>query len=147
MNNVKTKRVTIETHPAIYDTQFIKDQITQYNNTKAGIHDGKSLAIFLRNRHGEIFAGIFGWTWGGCCEIEYLWVHEDMRRQGLGTRLLSEFEREAVDRGCYQISLHTYSFQAPKFYQKHGYQVLFVLDNCPRNHKQYYLIRRISDNA
>jgi hypothetical protein len=35
--------------------------------------------------------------------------------------------------------LDSYNFQAPGFYQKLGYEVFTVLEDHPRNHRNYYL--------
>lgn len=43
----------------------------------------------------RVVAGLYGWTWAGCCEVNKLWVHERWRRRGLGTRLMRAAEAEA----------------------------------------------------
>ena len=48
-------------------------------------------------------------------------------------------EEQAQARGCKGVFLYTYSFQAPGFYQKHGYQLMGVLEDCPPGHQRYYL--------
>lgn len=136
---MKENHLMIETHPAIHNIQFLKDQVLQFNVAQTDIDDGKPFAVFFRSKRGEIFAGVSGETWGGCCEIDYLWVHKDMRRRGYGSKLLLAVEREAVARGCRQVVLNTYSFQVPEFYRKFGYQVVCVLPDCPRHHQKYFL--------
>jgi hypothetical protein len=39
--------------------------------------------------------------------------------------------------------LDSYSFEAPGFYQKQGYEVFAVLDDHPRHHRNYYLRKRL----
>ena len=46
---------------------------------------------------------------------------------------------DVVLRGCQQMILTSYSFQAPGFYQQLGYEVFAVLDEHPRSHRDYYL--------
>ena len=129
----------IETLPTSQDIQFLDDQINAFNVTQTGIQDGKLLAIFVRNEAREVIAGIYGWTWGGCCEIRYLWVHPDLRGRGYGGRLLMAAEHEALARGCMQVVLDTHSFQAPKFYAKLGYERISILEDYPRGHQKIYL--------
>lgn len=77
-------------------------------------------------------------------EVDILWVDENYRGQGYGSRLLIEVEKIAKDKGCTFIKLNTFSFQAPDFYKKHGYKVIAAIDNAPKGHKHYYLIKELN---
>ena len=57
--------------------------------------DLRELAGFVRDEHGAVLAGVYGLTWGGCCELQYLWVHPSLRGDGLGGLLLQWAEDEA----------------------------------------------------
>lgn len=48
-----------------------------------------------------------------------------------------------VSRGCHQITLTTFSFQAPEFYQKLGYHVFGVFGGFGNGHQKVYLQKRI----
>ncbi len=135
---------SLDTQLSETDRQFLEDQINQFNLTQTQLHDFQWLGFVLRDARDTIIAGIAGWSWGGCCEIRSLWVHEAERGQGLGQRLLALAEREAVARGCALVVLDTHSFQAPAFYQKQGYLVVGVVDGYPRGHQKYYLQKRIA---
>jgi GNAT superfamily N-acetyltransferase len=133
----------IETTPAPDDIQFLDDRLYEYNMSATGIRNGELLAIFVRDPRGAIEAGISGWTWGDCSRIDKLWVHADRRAGGLGRRLVGAFEREAARRGCRVVTLSSYSFQAPAFYQKQGYEQWAVLDGYPSPHHECYLKKRL----
>lgn len=128
----------IEDQPAGHDLHFLADKIDQYNKLQTGAFDGRGLAIFVRNEHYEIIAGISGYTWAGMCEIEFLWVHPDLQGLGYGRRLLQAAEQEAQQRGCSISILGSYSFQAPGFYEHNGYELVGRIDNCPPNHTNFY---------
>jgi GNAT superfamily N-acetyltransferase len=66
-------------------------------------------------------AGISGWTWGIASGIAMTWVREDQRAGGLGGVLLDAFEAEARERGARQVIVTSFTFQAPGFYERHGY--------------------------
>jgi len=136
--------LTVETHPTLADVQFLEDRLYEYNTAQTGVDDGQWLAIFVRNAQQRICAGIKGWTWCGSCYISTLWVDERMRGQGVGTQLLQAAEQEARARGCQQMILDSYDFQAPGFYQKHGYEVFALLEDHPRHHRNYYLRKRLA---
>ncbi len=129
----------IETKPNLSDVQFLDDRITEFNFETTGIYDGRELAILVRDETGEIRAGLYGWTRGGTCEIAFLWVHRDLRGQGIGSQLLQAAEDEARARGCTQVVLDTHSFQAPAFYQKYGYEIQGIIADYPRGQQKIYL--------
>jgi GNAT superfamily N-acetyltransferase len=133
----------IETQPTPQDMTFLEEQIHSYNIAQTGVPFGGMLACFIRDEQGDVVAGVSGWTWGDCCEIRLLWVHADWRGQGYGSQLLQAAEQEARRRGCRQVVLDTHSFQAPDFYQRHGYEVVGVVDGYPYQHQKFYLKKRL----
>lgn len=130
----------IEVEPAPADIRLVDDSLYEYNVEQTGSDDGKGLTIFIRDDAGLIVAGLHGWTWCGACKVERLWVRKDLRRQGYGRRLLASAEQEARARGCHQLLLDTFSFQAPLFYKKLGFEVIGVTEGfpCPP-HSEYHL--------
>jgi GNAT superfamily N-acetyltransferase len=134
----------IESTPTPDDVQFLDDRLYEFNVAATGIDNGRLLGIFVRDASGTITAGLSGWTWGDCCRIEKLWVREDLRRSGLGRRLVVAAEREAAHRGCRLVTLDSHSFQAPEFYRKLGYELWAVLDGYPSPHRHCYLRKTIA---
>jgi len=139
--------LVITTEPTPEQVQFLEDRIYEFNSSATGITDGDWLAIFVRDEQGRVVAGICGNTWGGCLEIRQFWVEEARRKQGLGTRLLGAAEREARRRGCEQMVLMTFTFQAPAFYAKHGFEIVAVVDEHPRGHKNLLLRKRLGESS
>ena len=140
---MRTPELVIRTQPLPGDVQYLEDQIYEFNSAATGIRDGEWLAIIVRDDDDRIVAGICGNTWGGCAEIRQFWVDEPRRKQGLGTRLLGAAEQEARRRGCRQMLLMTFSFQAPVFYAKHGFEVVAVVDDHPHGHKNMLLRKHL----
>lgn len=136
---MQEKNLRIEDQPDEADLKFLEDSLIRFNLTKTGIVDDRNLAIFIRDEQGRIIAGLSGWTWGGCLEVEYLWVQEDQRHQGYGQRLLAAAEKEALARHCFQAILDTHSFQAPDFYQKLGYEIVGTIKDHPKGSYNYLL--------
>lgn len=64
--------------------------------------------------------------------INYLWVDESMRGKKIGKDLLHFAESLAIDKNCTVIYLETFSFQAPEFYKKYGFEVFGKLDTVPK---------------
>lgn len=68
-----------------------------------------------------------------------LWISENHRKSGHGSKLLNEVERIARDEKCTLIHLETMDFQAKDFYIKNGYEIFGELENVPNGHKRYYM--------
>lgn len=140
MNHV---RIKMESNPTLEDMDFLEERLYDYNVEQTELDDGKTYAFFVRDDHEEIRAGVAGWMWGSSCYIRSLWVHKELRGQRVGTQLLQSVEREARARGCQQIVLESFSFQAPDFYQKLGFETFAILDDHPRGHQHHYLCKRL----
>ena len=135
----------VETDPAPEQVQYLEDRLYEFNSSVTRITDGEGLAIFVRDDAGQIVAGICGHTWGGYCEIRQFWVEASQRARGLGPKLLGAAEHEARRRGCRQIFLMTFTFQAPAFYAKRGFETLATVDDYPRGHQNLLLRKRLGE--
>lgn len=135
--------LVINCEPTPEEVKYLEDRLYEFNSAATGIADGEWLAIFVRDDDGRIVAGICGNTWGGGCEIRQFWVEEARRKQGLGTRLLEAAEQEARRRGCRHMLLATFTFQAPAFYIKCGFEVLAVVDDHPRGYENMLMRKRL----
>ncbi|MEV0641109.1 GNAT family N-acetyltransferase [Streptomyces sp. NPDC050619] len=88
--------------------------------------------------------GFVGHTWATWLHVTHLWVDERHRGAGIGSRLLAEAERAAYGkRGCRRARVETWDFQAPRFYQRRGYEVVCVIDDYPPGVTEYTLTKRL----
>lgn len=131
--------------PSLEEVQFLEDRLYEHNSGQIGQRDGRLFAFFVRDERREIVAGVSGWTWAKACEIRLLWVHPSLRGRGQGRALLEAAEREARERGCKVVLLASYSFQAPAFYQRCGYELAWRLDDFPPGHQYCYLVKRLGE--
>jgi len=136
-------RLPVLDAPDREDLQFLEDRIDEENMARTGITDARLLTILVREQPDGIVAGLHGWTWGACCEIKTLWVHERWRKRGLGTCLMVAAENEARARGATQIVLSTHSFQAPDFYRRLGFEPVGRIENHPVGHESIHLRKRL----
>jgi len=127
--------------------QRLIDEINEFNLKATGIAEFHETLIAENDDSGELIAGVYGWCWGGTCWIEALWVREDMRRHGVGSRLLAAAETEARRHGCAQLALDTHTFQARSFYERHGFEVVSELKDYPRGHSRLVLSKRLPDTV
>jgi GNAT superfamily N-acetyltransferase len=132
--------VKVFAHGTLEDIKFLEDRLIEHNLATTGIRDSEDLTILMRiEGYESITAGLSGWTWGGACEIRYLWVHPRERHKGFGRQLIQKAEHEVWARGCNTILLETFDAQAVIFYQKLGYDVFATVEDCPRGHLKSYM--------
>ncbi len=115
--------------------------INAYNNAQAGEQHGKLLCFVVRAPDGKVTGGIIGETHWDWFYVNLMWLPEELRRHGYGKQLLALAEEEARRRGARHAYLDTFSFQAPEFYKKYGYQVFGTLENFPQGHQRYFLTK------
>ena len=117
--------------------------LLEYNLEKLEDKNPRELGIFLENAQGKKAAGLIGETHGNWLMIKFLWVDKLLRGQNIGSRLLNQAEDTARERGCKFVFLDTFSFQAPDFYKKHGYEEVFHLENYPLTGKRHYFTKNL----
>ena len=130
-------------HPSETETDYIREALNQFNCAHVGDDGHTPLNLVEYDADGSIIGGLLGGTYWGWMYIDILWVREDHRRQGVGSRLLTEAEKEAMRRGCHHVHVDTMSWQAPAFYQKHGYEVIGVLPDIPLGNQKYLLMKAL----
>jgi ribosomal protein S18 acetylase RimI-like enzyme len=117
--------------------------INDYNTQQAGDDEAKILCYVLKGADELIVGGVIAQIYWDWLYVDLMWVKEELRGHGYGHRLLTQLEEEARQRGARYAFLDTFSFQAPKFYEKHGYQVFGELNNFPAGHQRYYLTKQL----
>ena len=124
-------------YPAESEIKYIRESLNKFNNEKVEADCHTPLNIIEYDENGNIIGGILGGTYWGWMHIDILWVHENHRNKGIGSKLLKEAEKEAVRRGCHHVHVDTMSWQAPDFCKKHGrrspfhiIRVLFAQSPC-----------------
>ena len=112
--------------------QRLSDELDRVNAAATpGVAPARELTVQVRDGDGELAAGLSGWTWGVAAGIGMTWVRETSRGDGLGSRLLAEFESEARSRGTTHVFVTSFTFQAPGFYERHGYREIFRWQGVP----------------
>jgi GNAT superfamily N-acetyltransferase len=97
--------------------------LSAFNDQATGINDRQALAVTIRDPETQqVLGGMTGRTSLGLLFLDLFYLPESLRGSGLGSRLLQACEDEGRRRGCLSAVLYTLSFQAPAFYEKHGWQ-------------------------
>jgi ribosomal protein S18 acetylase RimI-like enzyme len=121
----------------------LEDRLYAHNSTATGHRDGRGLGFEVLDEVGARIAAIAGHTWGGVAEIAQLWVDPACRGQGLGLALLDAALAEARTRGCRQVFLMTYDFQAPGLYERRGFERLIEIPDWPEGHTHILMRLRL----
>lgn len=124
-------------------TQELGNLIRAYNQSKREPSKSEPLNIYVEDQQGNLIAGMVAETFGNWLEIEYLYVQENLRGQGIGSNILNRAEKEARERKCKYSFVNTYQFQAPNFYKKHGYEEVFALKEYPYTGERYYYTKEL----
>ena len=129
------------------DADYIIDRLVEYNLSKVPAKQKVLFEILdkkITDDNGNIIAGcvakIYCWN---VAYIDALLVDETYHGKGLGAKLLAEVENTAKEKSCYLIHPDTFDFQAKDFYEKQGYEVFGVLEDCPKGHCRYYLQKKL----
>ena len=115
-------RVTLTAERDPRAEAVVEDGLAAYNRERIGRADSQILDLLVRDERGEIVGGLLGHTSLRLFFLDLFYLPPELRRGGLGTRVISEAETEARRRGCTAAFVVTVTFQAPGFYEKHGYR-------------------------
>jgi GNAT superfamily N-acetyltransferase len=136
----------VEDAPDPDDLDRIDAEIRAAASAATNLGDQRELAVLVREG-GELRAGIYGWTWGDCCELQSLWVAPELRGAGLGMRLLTEAESEARARGCRQIVIFVHDFQPLTMYERFGFEELARVTDFPNGAAAVWMRKPIDGSA
>lgn len=102
-----------------------------------------TFSILERDEGGEIKAGTYSYVHPAWIYIDLLWVSQELRGKGLGSKMLAETEAEGLRRGCISAWLWTMDFEAAGFYKKHGYKEFVVFEDFIPGHNRYGFMKKL----
>ncbi|MER8481256.1 GNAT family N-acetyltransferase [Mesorhizobium sp. M1322] len=136
---------TLETtaDPSPKELAFLGERLSAFNDSDVGAARRKALAVFVRDEHGAVVAGISGYTAWGWLYVQWLWVDERLRGQHMAGRMLDAAEQEAVARGCHGALIDTFNPKAVKAYERRGYRPFGVLHDFPVGRARVFLQKKL----
>jgi GNAT superfamily N-acetyltransferase len=109
--------------PTDADEKVIESGLADFNAEQAGYSDWRPIAVLARDpATGQTIGGIVGRTTLGLLFVDLVYLPTALRGQNLGSRMMGMLEQEAARRGCRSGALITITFQAPGFYERHGWR-------------------------
>jgi GNAT superfamily N-acetyltransferase len=118
--------------------------LTAYNASMANGDTPNYLFIAVRDSEGSVVGGLVGATYLSWLQVQAVWISDELRGHGYGTKLMQAAENEAVRRNCPRVFLETLSFQALPFYEKRGYRVVSQIADFPPGGCRYALTKEIT---
>ncbi|MED1116996.1 GNAT family N-acetyltransferase [Bacillus paramycoides] len=128
------------------DSDYIREKVIEYNQKHLSNEEktpSEKVSFIVKNEKEEIVGGITAIIFWHHVHVDFLWVSEEYRHEGYGSKLMNLIEEVAIEKECRLINLDTFSFQAPNFYKKHGYTVIGMSEDHPKGHNHYYLEKRL----
>ncbi len=123
------------------DKEVILDGLNAYNLSKVAALAGiwTPLEFVAKDDEGEAIGGLLAGIgyWNGL-EIKILWVKENYRMLGIGSKLLCHVESIAKEKGVTVSMVDTFDFQAEEFYLKNGYKSIGEIKDFPEGHRRIY---------
>ena len=74
--------------------------------------------------------------------VSTVFVDEEYRRKGVGTRLIREMEKRAAAMGVNTIRLDTFDWQGTEFYEALGYTCVGHYENAEDGYSEYFFLKR-----
>lgn len=140
-----TFEVEPDPDPAVLDQ--LAALVAEETERIAAVGRPQQLAVIARDASGRVRAGVVGATWGGCCELKYLWVDPDLRNRGIGRFLVNAAEEESRRRRCRSMVLFTHDLQAPGFYRSLAFDTIGFAPDYPTGSSARWLRKSIRDDS
>ncbi len=141
-----TLKIEVTTNLDSDDLKTIVNGLRAHNGRHIGekaFREDLKFAVLAKDDKAKVVGGIRAIAYWNYLHIDLLWVEDEKRKTGLGSRLLAEAERFAKENGFFLSRLETTSFQARKFYEKNGYEVFGKLDDYPKGFQYFFMKKKL----
>jgi GNAT superfamily N-acetyltransferase len=129
------------------DSSEIREALWQgvkaFNQPYTGNIITQPFSLSIRDESSKVVAGIYGFTFLDHARVEYTWVNESYRKQGLGRKLFQKLDEYCRSKGCSVIQLDTFDFQAPSFYEKIGFEYIGTVFEWSCGYDCYFMRKKL----
>ena len=135
-NDIKFKK--------IIDTRLRKNNIEKCSWFKDNISEDINISSvknnnFLAFDNDKLIGGAIGFVEFNWYFLDLLYIDEEYRNRNIGTNLIKEIEKFALEEHLTGVRMETWNFQAKGFYDKNGYSVFGEIKDCPPGTIDYHL--------
>jgi len=146
MKRSNPTRLAFSDHPTREEVGLIRKGLEDYNQVQTNgeiDNPGIEINLVLKDVEGNVAGGIIASTMIRVMHLDIPWIAEEFRNSGYGRELVLAAESIGNEKGCLASQTWSFSFQAPGFYQKLGYEVLGIYDGYPNGITEYVLKKRL----
>lgn len=137
--------IEVVTDPGADDMAIVEKGQREFersqSSTAANDPEDVLVGAFARTKDNTIVGGIKANLFWKGLEIEALWIAEEQRGQGAGSKLLTGVEDFARSHGAAVAFLTT--TEGCDFYKSHGYEVYGQFDDRPAGPKLYHMKKHL----
>lgn len=108
--------------PSDEEIDRIYQGLKNFNQRAVPEVNDETFAILVRDEQGNVVGGLTGVFFITSVQVRFLWLSEAIRKQGIGSQLISQLELMCAEKKIGNIMVDTYTFQAPLFYESHGFE-------------------------
>ena len=135
-NDIKFKK--------IIDTRLRKNNIEKCSWFKDNISEDINISSvknnnFLAFDNDKLIGGAIGFVEFNWYFLDLLYIDEEYRNRNIGTNLIKEIEKFALEEHLTGVRMETWNFQAKGFYEKNGYSVFGEIKDCSPGTIDYHL--------
>ena len=117
------------------------DLLTEYDKEN-GVEYNFNKFSFVAKNDNKLVGFITGFSYYSEVTINNLVVRKEYRGKGIGTKLIRKVEEYFEGKSFNNINLVTNDFQAPKFYEKCGFELEFIRKNkSNQNLTKYFFVK------
>jgi GNAT superfamily N-acetyltransferase len=90
---------------------IVQTIVDNHNIATTGQAEWYPVAFFLRDENGEVLGGLLGDIWAAWLHVRTLAVAAPVQGHGFGKELMKRAENYAIERGCTDAFLDTFSLR------------------------------------
>ena len=141
VNNFTIQKINGEPKPE--DKKVMVDGMLAYHANNGHPRKTEIYSILLKDKENNVKGSVIvTFLWNGM-HIDSLWIDESIRNQDWGSKLMKMVEEEGIKKGCTIAYTDTFTWQAPKFYEKLGYEMYGKLNDFPKGNSLCYFVKKL----
>lgn len=133
---------SLSSNLSVTERDHITKQVIAHDRASVGAGAPKPISYAAR-RESQLMGGVCGHIELHRLYVQYLWVDEANRGQGIGSHLLRVMEGAAVEKGCKLSQIECLSARTCAIYVKLGYKLVAEIKDYIPGLNLYILKKRI----